>query len=133
MVIENLMKDIIMTRWLLLPVAALLMNGCVQYPQPTYRPVVKKRPKPEIKTPKPPKVVHEFKEVEDNNFSPDYMYPETPKKTKKSTQSDCLPVTTVSRSECISMIGQEKFERYTQMLGGEEGAIKRCTLLKAMK
>jgi hypothetical protein len=39
----------------------------------------------------------------------------------------------MSKESCIEMIGQEKFDKYTRMLGGEAGAIKRCTMLKAMK
>ena len=30
------------------------------------------------------------------------------------------------------MIGQEKFDKYSNMLGGEAGAIKKCKMLKAL-
>jgi len=40
--------------------------------------------------------------------------------------------TTMSRGECISMIGADKFERYSKRFGGESGAIKRCTILKKL-
>jgi len=133
-------KAYMMKRWIFLPLSALLFNGCISNPVPTYRPVT---PKPEIKpvtpTPTPPpQNPHKLKAVEDNNFSPEYMYPQAPKtKTKEIRQSQTgdrsVSASSVSREECISMIGQEKFDRYTQMLGGEAGAIKRCTLLKAMK
>jgi hypothetical protein len=64
------------------------------------------------------------------------MYPQTPKKkTAEKSHTEATPASglSVSREECIAMIGQEKFDRYTRMLGGESGAIKRCTMLKAMK
>ena len=128
-----------MKRWIFLPLSALLFNGCISTSVPTYRPVTPKPvSKPVIQTPPPPQKKHELKTVEDNNFSPEYMYPET-SSNKTQKQKETLPDTTassvpaVSRDECIALIGQEKFDRYTQMLGGESGAIKRCTLLKAMK
>jgi hypothetical protein len=127
-----------MKRWIFLPLSALLFNGCISNPVPTYRPVT---PRPVTKPvtptpPPPPQKPHKLKTVEDNNFSPEYMYPQTPTtKTKQKSQTGDTSVSasSVSREECIAMIGQEKFDRYTQMLGGEAGAIKRCTLLKAMK
>ena len=39
----------------------------------------------------------------------------------------------MSRGECISMIGNAKFERYSKRFGGESGAIKRCAILKKLK
>jgi viroplasmin and RNaseH domain-containing protein len=39
----------------------------------------------------------------------------------------------MSREECIGMIGQEKFDRYTEMFGNEAASLKRCTLLKSMQ
>ncbi|MCD6211505.1 MAG: hypothetical protein J7J02_00860 [Sulfurovum sp.] len=125
---------------------ALLFVGCT--PQPVVEPakkVVKKpkaKAKKRYKAPKAPKKNIKLKEVEDTNFSSEYMYPET--KTKKAkpvtvAKADTTePVTpaastsNMSRGECISMIGQEKFDKYTQMLGDEASAIKRCKMLKAM-
>jgi len=121
----------------------LLITGCGPQLPVEYRPVQEKpKPKP-TPTPKPaiipvkPTKVHELKEVQDTNFNPEYMYPETSgKKVEKavSKQPD-IPVSSsvMSKEECITMIGQERFDKYTQMLGGESGAIKRCTMLKTMK
>ena len=39
----------------------------------------------------------------------------------------------MTKEECISMIGNAKFERYSKRFGGESGAIKRCALLKKLK
>ncbi len=103
-----------------------------------YRPLPKTKPatqKPVVKPEKPTKV-HGLKEVQDNNFNPDYMYPETPKRTRSKTKLDTPPVTvtaSMGREECIAMIGQEKFDKYTQMLGSENAAIKRCVMMKSMK
>jgi len=39
----------------------------------------------------------------------------------------------MTKEECVSMISQEKFDKYTSMFGNEEASIKRCAMLKAMK
>jgi hypothetical protein len=129
--------------WLSIPLFALLLAGCAPQ-QPAYRPVAEKpkpkpKPKPAIMPEKPTKV-HELKEVQDDNFDPEYMYPETPKKKYKEPEVtkpvDTTPVVateSMSKEECIGMIGQAKFDKYTQMLGSEAAAIKRCVLLKSMK
>ena len=39
----------------------------------------------------------------------------------------------MTKSECISMIGSDKFERYSKRFGGDSGAIKRCAILKRLK
>jgi hypothetical protein len=135
--------DIMNPRMIALSVIALLLlSGCVSIKQPLYRPVskpLKPKPKP-VTTPVKPAQVHELKEVQDDNFDPEYMYPETPKKRYKEPETtqpvDTTPVVTsdnMSKEECVGMIGQVKFDKYTQMLGSEEAAIKRCVLLKSMK
>ncbi len=121
---------------------ALLFVGCAPQ-QPLYRPVPAPKPKPKPKpavTPVKPAKIHELKEVQDDNFDPEYMYPQTPKKKYKEPVSqksvDTTPVinaSQMSKEECIGMIGEVKFDKYTQMLGGESGAIKRCVLLKSMQ
>ncbi len=127
-----------MLKWSLLSLILILFTGCIQQDIPEYRPV---HTAPKTKTqPKPiysalPKVQHKLKKVEDTNFSPDYMYPETATtQPKKKKQASTKTVTEqMSKEECIGMIGQEKFDRYTQMLGSEAGIIKRCVLLKPMQ
>jgi len=85
--------------------------------------------------PKKPKKNIKLKTVEDKNFSPDYMYPSTPTpKVQKKTVVSAPKTTkasTMSKDECISMIGQERFDRYVQMLGSQNDAIKRCQLIKS--
>jgi len=131
--------------------ASLLMTGCVtQQTAPVLKEPVKKVAKPKkskkVKKKstraKAPKKNIKLKEVEDSNFSSEYMYPETKKKKKKpvtvaeadstETAAPAASTSSMSRGECISMIGQEKFDKYTQMLGDEASAIKRCKMLKAM-
>lgn len=90
-----------------------------------------------------PKKNIELKKVEDNNFNSSYMYPETKSKPKKQTKpkekAKTTPTqvattsSTMDKAECVSMIGQAKFDKYTQMFGGEAASIKRCKMLKAMK
>jgi hypothetical protein len=104
--------------------------------------VVKKQPvaKPiphTMKTlPPPPKKEIKLKEVEDSNYTDDYMYPEDTKAAKKDpTEKQApAPVTNagMTREECIAMISQEKFDKYTAMFGSEAASIKRCMMLKAM-
>ena len=80
-----------------------------------------------------------LKKVEDNNFSSGYMYPQTkstakPKATAKVAQAQTSSTSSVmGRAECIGMIGQEKFDKYTKMFGNEAASLKRCKMLKAMK
>ncbi|WP_295419670.1 hypothetical protein [Sulfurovum sp.] len=81
-----------------------------------------------------------LKKVEDNNFNSDYMYPQTrstPKSKKVTKLAQTETTTTASsvmgKAECIAMIGQEKFDKYTQMFGSESASIKRCKMLKAMR
>jgi hypothetical protein len=132
-----------MKQWLILPAMTLLLVGCGSTQPPVYRPI-QEQPKPEPKpvavTPEKPTQVHELKEVQDDNFDPDYMYPETPQRKHKEPKPQPTAVSTpvvtsesMGRDECIAMIGQEKFDKYTQMLGSENAAIKRCVLMKSMK
>ncbi len=39
----------------------------------------------------------------------------------------------MSKSECISIIGQAKFDRYAKRFGGDAGAIRRCVILKRLR
>lgn len=135
----------ILKLWIPILGASLLMTGCVtQQTAPVLKEPVKevKKVKKRSSIPKAPKKNIKLKEVEDNNFSSEYMYPETKKKKAKpvavakadpsETASPTVSSGNMSRGECISMIGQEKFDKYTQMLGNEASAIKRCQMLKAM-
>ncbi|MCF6243848.1 MAG: hypothetical protein L3J43_02290 [Sulfurovum sp.] len=89
--------------------------------------------------PTPPKKNIKLKKVEDNNFDSEYMYPQTKHKTKKVEPTIKTPTQTTSTSpsmtkeSCITMIGQDKFNKYTKMFGNEAASIKRCAMLKAMK
>ena len=82
--------------------------------------------------PKAPKKNIKLKKVEDNNYSSGYMYPGASKrKSTKVPKRTTLSVMT--RAECISMIGQAKFDKYTQMFGNENASLKRCSMLRASK
>lgn len=96
---------------------------------------------PNTLSPKVPKKAIKLKKVEDSNYSSNYMYPSakkkvsTPAKTKvtKPTQPKKADTSAMTKTECISMIGADKFAKYTQMFGSESASIKRCKMLKAMK
>jgi len=136
-----------MKLWIPILSASLLMLGCTtQKNTPEVKGSVEtvKDVKPtKTYAPAPPRKKIKLKKVEDSNFSSEYMYPETNTKKEKSVavvQTDSIKVSapepataaTMDKGECIAMIGQEKFDKYTQMLGGETSAIKRCQMLKAM-
>ncbi len=90
----------------------------------------------QVTLPPPPKKNIKLRKVEDDNYSSGYMYPKTSKTTPQKTSQASTPPSTnlaMSKEECISMIGQEKFDKYTQMFGNEEASLKRCKMLKAMK
>jgi len=86
--------------------------------------------------PPPPKQTLKLKEVKDTNYSDTYMYPEDSAAAKKDTVVEKENITpsnnTMTKEACISMISQEKFDKYTAMFGSEEASIKRCAMLKAM-
>jgi len=39
----------------------------------------------------------------------------------------------MTRSECISMVGKTKFNQYSKRFGGEKGVLKRCTIIKKLR
>ena len=101
-------------------------------PQPMAKPIQEVQ---QNKLPPAPKKDITLKKVDDSNHSDTYMYPEDTaaakkdpaKPTKTSTVSN-----TMTKEECIAMISQEKFDKYTTMFGSEASSIKRCAMLKAM-
>ena len=115
---------------------AFLMLGCNQQPK-VQQPVQPVKPKNTVPVPAPKKNI-KLKAVEDENFSSEYMYPETDRKAAKKQEEVTVLATenssgsAMTNAECISMIGQEKFDRYAQMFGGDAGALKKCKMLKAL-
>ncbi len=102
----------------------------------TTKPVVKKQ------LPAAPKNQIELREVDDTNFNPEYMYPEDksaktqvakPAETHEEAPTANTSTDTMDKEECIAMISQEKFDKYTAMFGSEDASIKRCKMLKAMR
>jgi len=88
--------------------------------------------------PTPPKKDIKLKKVEDANFNSEYMYPQTRSKPKEVKKIKTVKTTTTSnasmtKESCVSMIGQDKFDKYTKMFGNEAASIKRCAMLKAIK
>jgi hypothetical protein len=39
----------------------------------------------------------------------------------------------MTRSECLSLIGQEKYNAYVKKYGSEKGALRRCLILKRIR
>lgn len=93
------------------------------------------------KIPPRPKKTIQLKKVEDDNFSPEYMYPEDREKRTESIASAQqetpappeAPGPIITKEECINMIGQEKFDKYTALLGSEEASLKRCEIIKKVQ
>ncbi len=127
--------------WIILTtIITLFMTGCADK-----TPTVTKKPVQTVEVPTtdvPQKVRKKgtLTEVQDGNFSSAYMYPEN--KTKKeevvkvaeAKTAPTIPTTVngMSKEECVGMIGQEKFDKYTHILGDEVSSIKRCAMLKSM-
>jgi len=82
--------------------------------------------------PPPPKKTHKLKEVKNTNYETAYMYPEDKKKKKEKVSTTANTSSEMSKEECVAMITQEKFDKYTTMFGSEEASIKRCQMIKAM-
>jgi len=87
--------------------------------------------------PPPPRKHIKPKEVQDDNYTPAYMYPEdTGKKDREEVEAETQVATQhplLSREACIAMIGEAQFNRYSAMFGNETAALKRCTLLHSMR
>jgi len=105
-------------------------------------PVLEKKPQhkqvvTQNKLPPTPKKTFTPKEVKDTNYADNYMYPEDGSAAKKDPSEKTKTTenisNTMTKEECISMISQEKFDKYTKMFGSEASSIKRCSMLKAMK
>ena len=116
----------------------ILLSGC---DQPT---VQNSETKKEVKTAQvvkqtylpspPPKKKIILKDVNDTNFDAAYMYPKEVKKKETVAVSSQKPAAvegSMDKAQCIAMITQEKFDKYTAMFGSEEASIKRCKMLKA--
>lgn len=122
----------------------LFLQGCTSSTPPTPQPPVMKHEFRSVPIEEPtPKVAPTsnkevaLKEVEDTNYSSEYMYPKTEKKvTKEPSQKDSLSsmqsASSMNKQACIDMIGQAKFEQYAQMFGSEEASIKRCNMIQRM-
>lgn len=121
----------------------LFIAGCSTSQPEKHSPKVIETEKPQTQTPKnytppaPPKKSFKPKEVQTDNYTSEYMYPSNkvqpdPVKKEEETEQNTAG-DTMTKEECIAMIGEEKFAKYTEMFSGEAAAIKRCTLLKAMQ
>ncbi|NOR56144.1 MAG: hypothetical protein GQ531_08025 [Sulfurovum sp.] len=107
-------------------------------PQSTPKPVTTQRQA--VAMPPAPPSTHVDKEVEDSNYQEHYMYPEDGSAAKKdpivkeeTPTSSVTATETMTKEACIAMIGQEKFDKYSEMFGNEEASIKRCGMMKAMQ
>ncbi len=66
-----------------------------------------------------------------------------PQRTYQKTDSSAInpsnPATakaetpSMTRNDCIGLIGQEKFDHYLEKYGGEQGALHRCLVLKRLQ
>ncbi len=130
---------------LILAIAVLLTVGCTNKEEPKAT-IVKDanvtKAKKHYAMPKAPKKHIKLKKVEDKNFSSNYMYPETKKaKTKakpinssdnNQTKTIVKTSTDMTNTECIALIGQDKFNNYSKMYGSTKAALKKCKMLKAL-
>ncbi len=67
-------------------------------------------------------------------LGPQRTYEHTARTTATSqTRTRSKATSDMTRQQCISMIGQEKFDSYVQKYGGEKGALRRCLVLKRLR
>ena len=115
--------------------ALIFLAGCASNnTQPEIKEVPKVVKKEKAAVPTKPKKEHELKEVEDTNFSDAYMYPESTTKKAPVTKVAVAPVATsgtMNKEQCIAMISQEKFDKYSAMFGSEAASIKRCQMIRS--
>ncbi len=53
--------------------------------------------------------------------------------TPQTPHASSTTAPTMTKSDCISMIGETKFNQYVQKYGGEKGALRRCLILKRIR
>ncbi len=82
--------------------------------------------------PKPKKKI-KLKKVEDTNYNSSYMYPDNKKKTTPHVPTTLAPTAPMDKTQCIAIIGEAKYNRYTELFGSERAAIKRCVMIRAMQ
>ena len=126
-----------------------LLAGCTTRNNKFVRaPIVHKQTTQTVqkKLPYTPKKHIKLKEVDDTNLDDKYMYPEdtveketaetpvtkVPTMEKPTATTPVATTGAMTKGECIAMISQEKFDKYSQMFGNENASIKRCAMLKAM-
>ncbi|UFH59915.1 hypothetical protein [Sulfurovum mangrovi] len=120
--------------------SALFVAGCSsnqsENPSPKEREKTQTQTTPKY-TAAPPKSTFKPKAVQAENYTSEYMYPSNRVQptlpAKEKTDEENNVGETMTKEECIAMIGEEKYQKYTEMFSGETGAIKRCTILKAMQ
>ena len=116
-------------------IAIIFLAGCASDTTPTVVvPPVVKKVDDNVVPPKPKKDI-KLKEVEDTNYSSEYMYPKDTVKKDKVAKPSEVPLasdTGMNKEECIAMISQEKFDKYATIFGSETASIKRCNMIKAM-
>ena len=64
------------------------------------------------------------------------MYPDDTQKKENveiPIQTPIASTDIMDKQECIAMISQEKFDKYSTMFGSEAASIKRCKMLKATR
>lgn len=137
----------------ILIVSSLIIGGCAtNTAQPAKRQIVEIAPTAVVKKANTTKVIKPsrhvaqrprkaivLKKIDDSNYNEAYMYPEDGKAAKKDIKEKNTPIASqstpsvMSKIECIAMISQEKFDKYTAMFGSEDASIKRCAMIKRMQ
>jgi len=124
-------------------IVAILFGGCAQKTDPILKTDKVKVPtdanltmekQPVVRQkhyPRPPKKKIKLQKVKDNDFDSSYMYPTETKKSDKKPINVVKSSVGMTKAECISMITQAKFDKYTAMFGSEAASIRRCKMLKA--
>ncbi len=57
----------------------------------------------------------------------------TEKRTKITTSKTKSTSSAMTKAECIRIVGQDKFDKYSKKFGGDKGVLKRCTIIKKLR
>ena len=66
-------------------------------------------------------------------LGPQRTYKSDKPKPVTRTQRTKRKTSGMTRSSCISLIGEEKFNKYVKKYGGEKGALRRCLIIKRLR
>ena len=80
--------------------------------------------------------------ISSKKSDPELLGPQTTINRTKATTVKRTTITTpkpkssnsaMTKSECIRIVGQDKFDKYSKKFGGDKGVLKRCAIIKKLR